>query len=174
VDLVKNSRFTLVCLLLFNLVYIAQVGAISRGEIAPDFKVTSANGQTFQLSEFKDKKPVYLIFWNTWCPFCIRKMPHYQEIYTFYGDSIEVLAINTSRKDSYSNMLKFIDRHQLDIPMTFDFGAKVSNLYDVINTPTVFIIDVKGVVRYRNNVPDDIGPLLAKWQVVSEGVSSSY
>jgi len=90
----------------------------------------------------------------------------YQEIHSFNGDDIEVLAINTSNKDSYKNMLSFIDRHQLDIPMAFDFGQKISKQYQVKVTPTVLIIDINGIVRHRNNVPDDIDQLITEWSKI--------
>jgi len=92
----------------------------------------------------------------------------YQEIYSFNGDDIEVLAINTSIKDSYKNMLSFIERHRLDIPMAFDFGQKISKQYQVKSTPTVVIIDINGVIRHRNNLPDDIDQHIEEWSKVAK------
>jgi len=161
------SLVTLKSLILISFFAFCSTSQASKiGDMASDFTIQSTDEKLFKLSDFKGKKPVYLIFWNTWCPFCIKKMPMYQEIYSFNGDDIEVLAINTSNKDSYKNMLSFIERHQLDIPMAFDFGQKISKQYQVKVTPTVLIIDINGVVRHRNNVPDDIDPLITEWSKI--------
>ncbi len=164
-ELLRLSKYIIVVVLSF--VCFSHVNAVTVGDMAPDFAVYTTTKELFKISDFKGRKPIYLIFWNTWCPFCIRKMPVYQEIYTFNGEEIEVLALNTSNKDSYDEMLSFIDRHQVDIPMAFDFGGPISKKYSVSNTPTVFIIDINGMIQHRNDLPDDIDAHILSWSQLS-------
>jgi len=47
--------------------------AATVGEVAPDFEITTQNGNVFRLSDFRGRKPVYVVFWNTWCSYCVKK-----------------------------------------------------------------------------------------------------
>jgi thiol-disulfide isomerase/thioredoxin len=71
--------------------------------VAPDWTLQTAEGHTVTLSEVAAERPVVLLFWATWCPYCKALMPHLQSIDLEYGDRIEILAIHF-RDD--------MDRHQ--------------------------------------------------------------
>ena len=63
-------------------------------QIAPDFTFTDlVTGKTTKLSDLRDK-PVYLNFWATWCPPCVKELPHIQAKYEKYKDRIHFLAIS--------------------------------------------------------------------------------
>lgn len=138
--------------------------SIKVGDQAPDFSIMTLENKIFKLKDHRGKRPVYLIFWNTWCPACIKKMPVYQNTHTFHGEEIAIVAINTARNDPFDNLAPFAERHQLDLPMAYDFGSKITDSFGVMGTPTTFIIDINGLVRLRNNIPDDIEALLVHWQ----------
>ena len=74
--------------------------AASVGDIAPNFEIATQDGNVLRLSEFRGRKPVYVIFWNTWCSYCVKKTPRYQKLQEQFGDKIEIIAINTSWSDS--------------------------------------------------------------------------
>ncbi|MET1257270.1 peroxiredoxin family protein [Aliikangiella maris] len=134
------------------------------GAVAPDFQITQMDGTTFKLSDFKGEKPVYLIFWNTWCTFCMKKIPHLQRTYQEFNKDIQVIAINTSLKDSFEQASEFKQRFAIEYPLAFDHGKKVTDLYGVWGTPTEFIIDINGTILHRDNVPLDITNHLEKWR----------
>jgi len=37
---------------------------LSEGSLAPDFQVNNLQGESFHLSDYRGKKPVYLVFWG--------------------------------------------------------------------------------------------------------------
>lgn len=149
---------------LISLVLIwAPVPAANVGDVAPDFEIASRDGGTFHLSDFRGKKPVYVIFWNTWCSYCIRKTPRYQKLQKQFGDKIEIIAINTSWSDSAEEMRAFEEQYQLLYSTAFDAGEHITDRYKVVNVPTEFIVDIDGIVRYRDRVPEYLAAHLPDW-----------
>ncbi|WP_165905497.1 TlpA family protein disulfide reductase [Parashewanella spongiae] len=137
------------------------------GDVAPQFVIQRLNGSQFSLADYKGKKPVYLIFWNTWCGYCIKKIPKINAIARQYRQDIEILAINTSWSDNLGAISEFQTEHQTDYPMAFDDEAVITKSYHVWGAPTEFIIDINGVVVHRDNIPDAFDTHIARWQKTS-------
>ena len=141
----------------------AKATAASVGEVAPDFEVTTQDGREFRLSEYREQKPVYVIFWNTWCSYCIKKTPRYQKLQEQLGDKIEIIAINTTWSDSLEEMRTFEKNYEIRYATAFDTGELITDQYDVRNVPAEFIVDIDGIIRYRNKVPEYLAAHLPDW-----------
>ena len=137
--------------------------AASVGDVAPDFELESQDGSVFRLSEFRGQKPVYVIFWNTWCSYCIKKTPRYRKLQEQFGDKIQIIAINTTWSDSPEEMRSFEEDHQIEYSTAFDTGELVTDRYRVSNVPTEFIVDIDGIIRYRDRVPEYLAAHLPDW-----------
>lgn len=133
------------------------------GEPAPDFEITTQDGSRFRLSEYRGQKPVYVIFWNTWCSYCISKTPRYQKLQEQFGDKIEIIAINTSWSDSPKEMRSFEEHHRIGYSTAFDAGELITDRYQVFNVPTEFIVGINGIIRYRDRVPEYLAAHLPDW-----------
>lgn len=133
------------------------------GELAPDFEITTQDGTEFRLSDYRGRKPVYVIFWNTWCSYCIRKTPRYQKLQEQIGDKIEIIAINTTWSDSPEDMRSFEEAHRIKFSTAFDTGELITDRYRVFNVPTEFIVDIDGIIRYRDRVPEYLAAHLPDW-----------
>jgi len=137
--------------------------AATVGEVAPDFEVTTQDGRNIRLSEFRGHKPVYLVFWNTWCSYCVKKTPRYAKMQDQFGDKIEIIAINTTWDDSPEEMQSFEAHHHVNYATAFDTGEFITDGYGVYNVPTEFIVDINGVIRYRDGVPKYLAAHLPDW-----------
>jgi len=137
--------------------------AASVGDIAPDFEIATQDGNVLRLSEFRGRKPVYVVFWNTWCSYCIKKTPRYKKLQEQLGDKIEIIAINTTWRDSAKKMQSFRKQHHINYSTAFDAGELITDRYDVFNVPTEFIVDIDGVIRYRDRVPEYLAAHLPDW-----------
>lgn len=137
--------------------------AASVGELAPDFEIATQDGALFRLSDFRGRKPVYVVFWNSWCSYCIKKTPRYVKLQEQFGDKIEIIAINTTWSDSPEEMRSFEQHHQIKYSTAFDAGEAVTDQYGVLKVPTEFIVDVNGIIRYRDRVPEYLAAHLPDW-----------
>jgi peroxiredoxin len=133
------------------------------GELAPEFEIATQDGTVFRLSDYRGRKPVYLVFWNTWCSYCIKKTPRYQELQEKFGDKIEIIAINTTWDDSPAELRAFEEHHQIIYSMAYDAGERITDEYRVFNVPTEFIVDLDGIIRYRDGVPEYLAAHLPDW-----------
>ena len=140
----------------------------AEGQIAPDFSITRFDGSEFRLSDFRGKKAVYLVFWNTWCTYCMKKIPKLLDAQQNLKQEIEIIAVNTTLKDSLDKSIAFQKQYAITYPLAFDYGKKVTVLYGVWGTPTEFIIDVNGIIQHRDGVPQNLRAHLADWNRLIE------
>ena len=127
------------------------------GDTAADFTIARLDGSVFKLSDYRGKKAVNLVFWATWCSNCKVEIPEIKSLHAAHGENIEVLAINVTVNDSLKRVNRYQEKHELTYPLAFDEGRKVTQMYVVMATPTLFVIDINGVIRYRDaETPDDI------------------
>jgi peroxiredoxin len=149
------------------LVAMTPATAADVGDVAPNIEIATQDGEVKRLAEFRGRKPVYLVFWNTWCTYCIKKTTRYKKLQEQFGEKIEIIAINTSWGDSPEEMRLFEERFNTNYSMAFDFDELITDRYQVTTVPTEFIVDTNGVIRYRNSVPEYVVAHLPDWQVRS-------
>lgn len=127
---------------------------IKNGNRAPDFELTTLEGDKVKLSDFRGKV-VFVNIWATWCPPCRAEMP---EMVRYYKDhsskNVEVLAVNLTDSDSEKEVKKFAQEYKLNFPVLLDPDGKVGNTYKTVTIPTTFIIDKKGIIKQKH-----IGPM---------------
>jgi len=145
----------------------AKAANAEEDDFAPDFTITRFDGSEFTLSDYKGKKSVYLVFWTTWCTYCIKKIPKLQHTSSVFDEQIEIIAVNTSVKDTFAKALKYQKERELKYPLAFDFGKKITDLYDVWGTPTEFIIDINGKIIHRDGVPNLLSEHLSNWNMIN-------
>lgn len=125
--------------------YIATLKATSVGAIAPNFKAKDISGNDISLSDFKGKY-VFLEFWATSCPPCIRLMPHVVDMYEkVKGDNFEVISV-ASREGSERYLLKVIDELGMRWNNINDTKGEVGKMYGVTAYPTSLFIDPTGKI----------------------------
>jgi len=135
------------------------------GETAPDFTIATLDHGEFRLADYRGREPVYLVFWNTWCGYCVRKTPRYKALEEKFGDKIRIIAVNTTWHDSPEEMQSFRDRYAVNYDMAFDEGERLTRQFGVVAVPTEFIIDVDGRIRYRDHVPEFVVAHLPDWHL---------
>ena len=128
---------------------------IGAGEIAPDFKLKILKGKEVRLSDYKDKKIVFLNFFATWCEPCMREIPIFVEKYKYYSNkdvefmSIDVLEI---KKDYEKKLLKIKDEFKIKWQILLGTDSGIEKLYQIKEVPTNVIIDKSGkIVFYKSS-----------------------
>ncbi|ULQ59667.1 TlpA family protein disulfide reductase [Brucepastera parasyntrophica] len=111
---------------------------------APDFEFYFLDGTKAKLSDYSGK-PVFLHFWATWCPPCIRELPLIAKLEKELGAEIVVLAVNCA--EPAKTISDFLSRRNLTMTTVLDTGYAISMLYQVNAIPQSFIIDRNGVIQ---------------------------
>jgi thiol-disulfide isomerase/thioredoxin len=114
---------------------------------APDIEGMDANGKRFRLSDYKGKV-VLLDFWASWCDHCIRLVPHEVALVkSLENKPFVLLGVNA---DETLEALKSAEqKHRLNWRSWWDRDNAIQRRWGVEGLPTLFVIDHKGVVRYR-------------------------
>jgi cytochrome c biogenesis protein CcmG/thiol:disulfide interchange protein DsbE len=134
------------------------------GKPAPNFQVTTFDGQKLSLSDLKGQVVVVNI-WATWCGPCKIELPLLNAYYRNQKDNgLRVIAVTT--EDSVPNSYLVPLSKLLTIPLARNFRGS-GDYGRVKAVPTNYVIDRAGVLRYAEagafteaGLNKVIGPLL--------------
>lgn len=140
----------------FSNIPASTVTGIQKGNAAPDFELTTLDGTSVKLSDYKGKK-VILNFWATWCPPCKDEMPHMQNFYEkFKENGIEIVAVNLTNIDKGQKVIEtFVKNNGLTFQIPLDRDGKIGEIYQTISIPTSYILDSKGIITSKIIGPMD-------------------
>ena len=114
-------------------------------QIAPDLTFTDlVTGKTTKLSDLRDK-PVYLNFWATWCPPCVKELPHIQAKYEQYKDRIHFLAISVDSEQEAP--AQFISSKGYTFTVGYGNEREISRAYSIEAIPASYIIGTDGTIK---------------------------
>jgi cytochrome c biogenesis protein CcmG/thiol:disulfide interchange protein DsbE len=113
---------------------------------APDFTITTYDGQEYRLSELRGKV-VIVNFWASWCVPCHDEAPALQRVYERYKDrGVEMLGV--AYTDTEANALAFIDQYGMTYPTGPDTGTRISDRYNILGVPETFVVDQQGNITH--------------------------
>jgi cytochrome c biogenesis protein CcmG/thiol:disulfide interchange protein DsbE len=145
------------------------VPAPQAGFLAPDFTLTTLEGETVTLSVLRGRA-VLINFWATWCPPCRTELPTIQSAYDRYADQgLVVLAVDMAEPPQV--VAAFAQKFALRFPILLDHDGEVAAQYQIRALPTSFFVDREGVIRSMFIGPMN-GPLMDERlaQILGEGV----
>ena len=106
-------------------------GAVKEGDIAPDFALPNANGDTVTLSTLLAEGPVVLTFYRGgWCPYCNLQLRAYQRILPAIRElAAQLIAISPQAPDA---SLTTAEKNALEFEVLSDVDAKVAGAYRIL------------------------------------------
>ncbi|MDR0807427.1 MAG: TlpA family protein disulfide reductase [Enterobacteriaceae bacterium] len=111
------------------------------GASAPTLAVYDLQGNKVSLDQWKGKY-VYLNFWASNCGGCLAEMPTLEKLSQTYRDNIVVVGVNTDQDDA--NVQALLRERSITFPNVRDQLAITQERYQVIGTPTSFLISPDG------------------------------
>jgi len=116
---------------------------------APDFTLTTLEGATVKLSDYKGRR-IMLNFWASWCAPCLVETPDLVAAYNqlLQQGEQDILFIGIGVNDDVQNLRKFAEINKVSYLVALDPNSVVADAYGVIAMPITVFIDDKGVV-YR-------------------------
>lgn len=123
-----------------------QVGT-GLGEYAPNFNLTSVEGEKFNLKEYRGQV-VILDFMATWCGPCKLEMEHLKNVHSSYSkNEIKIISIDVSPNEGDKQIKNF--KEEYEAGWIFASGPKVGLEYKVTGIPTLYIINAEGKIVYK-------------------------
>ena len=135
---------------------------------AADFSFAGMDGEAVRLSDYR-VKVVILDFWATWCPPCVREIPHFNALAKEYKDQgLVVLGISLDRGGK-ADVEKFMESNPINYRIGIMFipdengkvlpdsmGTLIVEKYDSYlpedmrgKIPFTFVIDREGYIREK-------------------------
>lgn len=110
---------------------------------APNFTLESVDGDMVSLSDYKGKV-IFLDFWATWCPPCVRGIPDLVELQEKYGDDLQIIGISVDRDDTVGDVVPFVEKMNMNYPVVFFTDQVVQDYGGIEAIPTAFLLDKDG------------------------------
>ncbi|SFP43441.1 TlpA disulfide reductase family protein [Salibacterium halotolerans] len=126
---------------------------MTEAKAAPDFELSTLDGEDqVRFHDWKGK-PVMLTFWASWCPDSQRDLAKKQSFYeNLDQDKIQFLTINvTGREGSTEAPVQFMEDNGYTFPVLRDLNTKTYDKYQCMGVPTTFILDENLQVMNRFN-----------------------
>lgn len=133
-------------LLVFALIYFSvrawQQRTLVEGP-APLLHAETLNGAEFNLSAPRDR-PVLVYFWATWCAVCRLEQGAIESVAADHA--VVGVALQSG---SASEVTKYLNDHGLKVTVINDPDGAIARRWGVRVTPTSFVVDTQGTIRFR-------------------------
>ena len=137
----------------------------SVGRRAPEFRLPKLDGEFVSLSDFLGYV-VLLEFWQSTCPGCITSTPHLEALRRAYGEQglvVLLISLDGSARDAQRFLEESGYNGFVVVREARPISVGTMAEYSVTGTPTAFLIDRTGVIRYRGFPSGIADELVADW-----------
>lgn len=131
------------------------------GETAPDWQLTSVEGQTHSLSSYRGRV-VVMDFWATWCLPCAKVMPSMQKVHQKFADKgVVVFGINSWEN---GDAVALMTKNHFSYGLLLN-GERIAEAYKVTTLPVVYIVGLDGKIIYCHEGEDqkDLSAVIEKY-----------
>lgn len=118
-----------------------------REEFAPDFELTTQQGQVISLRQLSGRI-VVMDFWATWCPPCRESVPELKDLSRKYP-SEKLMLVSVSADNDEQAWRNFVAKRNMDWAQYRDADHRVLEAFHVRSFPTYLVIDGEGIVKQR-------------------------
>lgn len=131
------------------------------GTSAPPFSLPGADGKTWSLADFQDRKVLVVVFTCNHCPYAQAWEGRLLDIQRDYGPKgVGLVGINPNDErqypqDSMAEMVKRARAKGYNFPYLRDESQAVARAYGAQVTPHVLVFDAQRTLRYQGRVDDN-------------------
>jgi cytochrome c biogenesis protein CcmG/thiol:disulfide interchange protein DsbE len=122
----------------------AQQGPVGVGTRAPDFSLTTFDGQTVNLADLRGKV-VLVNFWASWCIPCEEEADFLEHAHRLLQDE-GVVLIGVDYVDTEREALAFLARFNITYLNGPDTGTRISQAYRIRGVPETFVVRPDGII----------------------------
>ncbi len=133
---------------------------IEFGLSCPDFNLPATNGKTYQLADFKNEKPLVIMFICNHCPY----VKVIEDRLIALGNDLKKVNINVVAicandelsypEDSFDHLKKRAEEKNYPFIYLHDQSQEVAKKFGAICTPDYFVYDQSTKLAYRGRLDD--------------------
>ena len=117
---------------------------------APSYSAVSLTGDSVSLTSYRGKV-VLLNAWATWCGPCRQEIPELRALHEKYSkDGLIVVGVTVDAEGTETQIGDFVKEFRMDYPLWHDPDERISAQYSIMGLPASFLIDRKGVIRWKS------------------------
>ena len=116
------------------------------GQPAPEIAAFDLQGNKASLSDWQGKT-VLINFWSETCGACIAELRTLQQWAEKYPNQVQLVAMNIDGEKADTQAI--VTKRQLTLPIFKDQMKITAERYQLVGTPTSFVIDPSGKVIYK-------------------------
>lgn len=146
-----GTLLALLVLLAFGLMR-SQKGPVSKGEVAPDFSLTTFSGEEIRTADLAGKV-IVINFWASWCKPCEQEAADLEAAWQQYKPSGEVVFLGVDYVDTETEALAYLDKFNITYPNGPDLGTRISQAYRIRGVPETFFVDRNGKLVHFQKGP---------------------
>lgn len=121
------------------------ISAEMRDQPAPPFSAMKVTGPHETSLDALKGEVVLLVFWATWCKPCEIVQPYFDKWQASYGPKgLRVVALTS---EPVGDVTTWLTNHWLSYSIGIDADGEIQATYMAPGTPTVVVIDRKGIVK---------------------------
>ena len=128
-----------------------------------------SSGKEVKLSDFRGK-PTVVNFWATWCGYCVKEMPAFEEVYRQMGNDIHFLMVNVTDgvQETVDTASAFIVDAGFSFPVYYDTQHSATMAYGAYSLPMTFFFDAEGYAIAQATGAIDKDTLLRGIEMITE------
>lgn len=113
----------------------------------PPCELTFLDGKSAENWESMKGEVVYVDFWASWCPPCVKSFPFMSQlVHDFKDKGLNVIGINLD--ENIEDAKSFLAKHPVNFPILIDASKQCAQNFGVMAMPSTYIIDKRGYVRH--------------------------
>ena len=160
----KIAIFILIAMKLSLFAAVSHAGHLDQASAS--CHLTTLDGKpTYVLQQLKGKV-VYMDFWASWCPPCVKSFPFLNQLNNDLKEKgLHVVGINLD--EEVTDAQDFLAKNPVDFSIVADPSKQCAKVFELMAMPTSYLIDKSGNVRhihqgFRSNESEELRALITQ------------
>jgi len=116
------------------------------GDPAPPLTLPDLKGNRLALPAMAKGKILVIHFWSASCEYCRKEMVALERL---KAENKNLFPVSISVGDSLKAIEQYLETSRPTYPIMIDNDRSIATNYGVTGIPTTYVIDGKGIIRYK-------------------------